>query len=65
MYTSKRYHTNTHRYGAQHSAKEEKVMLLKIKKDSEGNQQKQEEKELIIMTKGKPIDYFVLIIEGT
>ena len=37
---------------------------IKIKKDSEGNQQKQEEKELIIMTKGKPIDYFVLIIEG-
>ena len=37
---------------------------IKIKKDSEGNQQKQDEKELIIMTKGKPIDYFVLIIEG-
>merc|ERR1711935_1269646 len=37
---------------------------IKIKKDSEGNQKKQEEKELIIMTKRKPIDYFVLIIEG-
>ena len=37
---------------------------IKIKKDSEGNKQNQDEKELIIISKGKAIDYFVLIIEG-
>ena len=38
---------------------------IKIKKDDRGNiQVKQNEEDLIIMTKGKSIDYFVLIIEG-
>ena len=37
---------------------------IKIKKDDRGNPQKQNEEELTIMTKGKSIDYFVLIIEG-
>jgi len=38
---------------------------IKIKKDDRGNRSlKQNEEELIIMTKGKNIDYFVLIIEG-
>ena len=37
---------------------------IKMKKDANGKQQKQNEEELIIMTKGKSIDYFILIIEG-
>merc|ERR1719331_279098 len=37
---------------------------IKLKKDANGKQQKQNEEELILMTKGKAIDYFVLIIEG-
>ena len=37
---------------------------IKLKKDANGKQQKQNEEELILMTKGKSIDYFVLIIEG-
>lgn len=37
---------------------------IKIKKEKEGQKCNADEEDLIIMTKGKPIDYFVLIIEG-
>ena len=38
---------------------------IKIKKDSSGQKKSTPEEDLIIMTKGKAIDYFILIIEGT
>ena len=38
---------------------------IKVKKDSHGNKKiSVNEEDLIIMTKGKAIDFFVLIIEG-
>lgn len=38
---------------------------IKVKKDSSGKKIQTNEEDLIIMTKGKAVDYFVLIIEGS
>ena len=37
---------------------------IKVKKDASGHTRNVKEEDLIIITKGKPIDYFILIIEG-
>lgn len=37
---------------------------IKIKKDTTGKSTKINEEDLILMEKGKPIDFFILIVEG-